>query len=190
MGGAIVMTLVILTMVGITVYLVGTLIRSIQNEKRTKMRLWKNFGLSLGFCALFLVSWVGQAAAEWQTFVDEQREHNEPVEVGDFMAQFSQSTLENWQSEFLQLFSFVVLAGLFIHKGSAESKDGEEKLEASLRRIEEKLGTLPDSAPMDEGQQWRLPETPLEIDDQMIRKEQRREYQRERREEATASSSR
>jgi hypothetical protein len=143
MGGAIVMTLVILTMVGITVYLVGTLIRSIQNEKRTKMRLWKNFGLSLGFCALFLVSWVGQAAAEWQTFVDEQREHNEPVEVGDFMAQFSQSTLENWQSEFLQLFSFTVMAAVLIHKGSAESKDSDDRIEGALRRIEDQLGTNP-----------------------------------------------
>ena len=69
--------------------------------------------------------------------------------------------MENWQSEFLQLFSFVVLAGLYIHKGSAESKDGEEKLEASLRRIEEKLGTLPDDAPKEKGESWKLPETPL-----------------------------
>jgi hypothetical protein len=71
MGGAIVMGLVILTMVGITIYLMGALARSIKNEKKTKMRLWKNFGLSLGFCGLFLISWVGQGAAEYQTFVDE-----------------------------------------------------------------------------------------------------------------------
>jgi hypothetical protein len=64
------------------------------------------------------------------------------------------------QSEFLQLFSFVVMAALFIHKGSAESTHGEENITASLRRIEEKLGTLPDTAPTDEGEQWRLPETP------------------------------
>ena len=63
-----------------------------------------------------------------------------------------QSTFENWQSEFLQLFSFVVLAALYIHKGSAESKDGEEKIEASLRRIEEHLGTLPATAPTMEGE--------------------------------------
>jgi hypothetical protein len=46
----------------------------------------------------------------------------------------AQSTLENWPSEFLQLFAFVVLAALYIHKRSSESKDGTEKLEASLRR--------------------------------------------------------
>ncbi len=65
------------------------------------------------------------------------------MNVGDFVAEFARRRMENWQSEFLQLFAFVVLAGLYIHKGSAESKDGDEKLEASLRRIEEHLGTLP-----------------------------------------------
>lgn len=59
----------------------------------------------------------------------------------------------------------VVETALYIHKGSAESKDGEEKLEAALRRIEEHLGTLPATAPQGEGQQWKLPETPLEAED-------------------------
>ena len=85
--------------------------------------------------------------------------------VGDFVADFAQSTLENWQSEFLQLFAFVVLAAMFIHKGSAESKDGEENIEASLRRIEEHLGTLPSTAPDEPGRSWRLSETPLEVAD-------------------------
>lgn len=141
MGGAIVMGLVILTMIGITIYLVGTLFRSIQNEKRTKMRLWKNFGLSLGFCGLFLISWLAHGAAQWQTFVDEQREHNQPAELGDFAADFSQATLENWQSEFLQLFSFTVMASILIHKGSAESKDSDDRIELALKRIEDHLGT-------------------------------------------------
>ena len=89
--------------------------------------------------------------------------------MGDFIAEFGQATLENWQSEFLQLFSFVVLAALYIHKGSAESKDGDENVEASLRRIEEHLGTLPPTAPSAEGENWQLPETPLEAEDAMIR---------------------
>ena len=57
-----------LIIVGITFYLVGTMLRSIQHEKETKMRLWKNFGLSLGFCVLFLGSWAGHGVAEWQVF--------------------------------------------------------------------------------------------------------------------------
>lgn len=91
--------------------------------------------------------------------------HGSDPQVGDFVAEFAKSTLESWQSEFLQLFSFVVLAALYIHKGSAESKDGEENIEASLRRIEEHLGTLPATAPSEPGEHWKLPETPLEAHD-------------------------
>jgi hypothetical protein len=142
-GGAIGMALVILITAGITAYLVGTMARSIKNEKKTSMSLWKNFGLSLGFCALFFISWVGQGISEWQTFTDEQREHGEPVEVGDFISTFSQSTLENWQSEFLQLFSFTVMAAVLIHKGSAESRDSDDLILGSLKRIEDQMGTEP-----------------------------------------------
>jgi hypothetical protein len=143
MAGAVFMTLVILVIAGVTAYLVGTLVRSIENEKKTTMRLWKNFGLSLGFCVLFFVSWAAQGIAEWQNFTDEQRAHGEEPEIGDFTAQFSRATLENWQSEFLQLFSFTVMASVLIHKGSAESRDSADAVQAALKRIEDKLGTEP-----------------------------------------------
>ncbi|MDQ3939984.1 MAG: hypothetical protein M3238_01395 [Actinomycetota bacterium] len=70
-GGAVGMTVVILVLVGVTAYLVGTLGRSIQNEKSTSMKLWKNFGLSMAFCLLFLGTWVAHGVAQWQTFTDE-----------------------------------------------------------------------------------------------------------------------
>lgn len=165
-SGAIAMTAAILIVVGVTAYLVGTLVRSIQNEKKTRMRLWKNFGLSLAFCFLFFLTWIGHGIAQWQTFTDEQREHKEPVELGDFIADFSQATLENWQSEFLQLFSFTIMAAVLIHKGSAESKDSDDRIEAAIQRIEKKLDTEPtlhaDAADKDlhvlpdEHQGWQL----------------------------------
>jgi hypothetical protein len=142
-SGSVGMIVVLLITVGVTAYLVGTLARSISREKSTTMKLWKNFGLSLGFCALFFVTWLAQGIAQWQSYTDEQRQHNERVEVGDFVAEFSQATLENWQSEFLQLFSFTIMAAVLIHKGSAESKDSDDRMEAALKRIEEKLGTEP-----------------------------------------------
>lgn len=143
MAGAVTMTIALTVIVGVTAYLVGTLVKSIQNEKKTRMRLWKNFGLSLGFCLLFFVSWAAHGVAEWQSFTDEQREHGQKPEVGDFVAQFSRATLENWQSEFLQLFSFTVMASVLIHKGSAESRDSDDTIQAALKRIEDRLGTEP-----------------------------------------------
>jgi hypothetical protein len=37
----------------------------------------------------------------------------------------------------------VVMSALLIHKGSAESKDGDEEMQEALGRIEDKLGTKP-----------------------------------------------
>jgi len=162
-----------LVVAAITVATLGflgvTLVRSIMVERVRERSVWREFGLGLILVTLFLASWLAQGIAQWQVFTDEQAEHGESAEVGDFVAEFSHSTFENWQSEFLQLFSFVVLAALFIHKGSAESKDGTEKLEASLRRIEERLDTLPATAPSEGGDRWKLPETPLEVDDEDLR---------------------
>ena len=143
MSGAIMMTVVLLSIAAITVYLVGTMIRSIRNELQGRARLWKNFGLSLAFCFLFFGSWIAHGIAEWQVFTDDQAAHNEPVEIGDFIAVFAQSTMENWQSEFLQLFSFTVMAALLIHKGSAESRDSDDLIQSALKRIEDQLGTEP-----------------------------------------------
>ncbi len=141
MGGAVMMAVVLLITAGITIYLIGATVRSMRQEQRSSMRLWKNFGLGIAFCALFVLSWLAHGIAEWQLFTDEQAQHNQQPEIGDFAAQFSKSTLENWQSEFLQLFSFTVLAAVLIHKGSAESRDSEDLMQAALKRIEDKLGT-------------------------------------------------
>jgi hypothetical protein len=143
--------------------LIFATVRSIVNERTPGRSIWREFGLGLALMILFFTTWIAHGITEWQTYTDQQREHGQPTEAGDFFTSFAQSTLENWQSEFLQLFSFVVLAALFIHKGSAESKDSDEKVEASLRRIEERLGTLPEGAGKDQGGRAQLPETPLEV---------------------------
>jgi hypothetical protein len=166
--GALMMLIATAITLGTLGYLIFATLRSIRDERTPGRSVWREFGLGLSLMILFLVTWIAHGITEWQVFTDEQRAQGESVEVGDFAAAFAQSTLENWQSEFLQLFSFVTLAALLIHKGSAESKDSEEKLEASLRRIEEHLGTLPASAPRAEGEEWKLPETPLEREDDVV----------------------
>jgi hypothetical protein len=122
-------------------------------------------GLSAFFLAIFVVTLVGQSFVGQHAHNAEELAHGgQPLSWLDYILSpsFGGAVLENWQSEFLQLFSFVVLAALYIHKGSAESKDGEENIQASLRRIETHLGTLPESAPS-APDHWKLPETPLEI---------------------------
>ena len=115
-----------LVLVGTSAFLFGMLVRSIVQERRRSgvRRLWRNFGLSLTFAILFLVSWAAQGLAEWSSFAHEQAAHGQVAHLSDFWVEFGQSTLENWQSEFLQLFSFVVVSAVLIHHGSSESKDG------------------------------------------------------------------
>jgi hypothetical protein len=134
-----VLTLVVLVLV--PAYLVYALIKSIKEERRREnlRKVWPNFALSIVLCTLFFVSWAGQAGAEWRAFVHEQRDHEETVSPGEFLIEFGQSTLENWQSEFLQLFAFVVLAAAYIHRGSAESRDGTDRIEEMLKRVVKKL---------------------------------------------------
>ena len=167
-GGAWAMVAATVLAAGSLAFLLFSVVRSIQDQRSGTRSIWREFGLGIALMALFFGSWIGHGIAEWQTYTDQQRAHRQPVEGGDFLAEFTQSTLENWQSEFLQLFSFVVLAALYIHKGSGESKDSGEKVEASLRRIEQHLGTLPQDAPDDPGQEWQLPDTPLQAQDAAI----------------------
>jgi len=138
-------TVVLVTTLGVSIgvagFLLATLIKSVRDERRASgiKRIWANFGLSIALALLFFVSWVGHAAAEWGVYRHDQRAHGEPVEISGYLVQFGQSTLENWQSEFLQLFSFVVLAAILIHRGSAESRDGEDRLEKKLDEIRARL---------------------------------------------------
>ena len=130
-----------LVLVGTAGCLVVAMVRSIVNERRSSgvKRVWKNFGLSLAFCLLFLISWLGHGLAEWETYRGEQHAHREAATATGYIVHFGRSTLENWQSEFLQLFSFVVFSAVLIHRGSAESKDSEERIEAMVREIKQRL---------------------------------------------------
>jgi hypothetical protein len=131
-----------IVLVAISGYLVGTMFHSIRKEKRSSnlRKTWANFGLSIAFCVLFLISWGAQAVAEWSQYAEEQRTHNQPAELSGYVVAFGQSSLENWQSEFLQLFAFVVLSATLIHRGSAESKDSDDRMEELLKRIADKVG--------------------------------------------------
>ena len=130
-------------MVVITVFLIATMLYSIRKEMRSQnlRKTWANFALSIVFCVLFLGSWAAQGVAQWDEYRQDQREHHESVEVVQFVNVFAKSTLENWQSEFLQLFSFVVLSAVLIHRGSAESKDSDDRMEAKIDKILKQLET-------------------------------------------------
>lgn len=103
------------------------------------MKLFKNYSLSITLATFFLVAWILQGIFGWQEFVGEQEEHNQTPTIESYTPNFLRATFENWQSEFLQLFTFVVLATYLIHKDSPQSRDGSDKMQAQLARIEKLL---------------------------------------------------
>jgi hypothetical protein len=106
------------------------------------VKFFRNYGLSIVLAALFLVSWLLQSTTGWVQFAAEQQSHGAQAQLfgssGYFWA-WMQATFENWQSEFLQLFTMVVLVSFLIHRGSQESKDSDEELRAQLDEIEERI---------------------------------------------------
>jgi hypothetical protein len=104
-----------------------------------------DYGLSIVLTVLFLTSLVLQTWMGWRHFAaDALAHHQRPTWFGDdgYVWSWGLSTFENWQSEFLQLLTFVVLTATFIHKGSHESKDEDEAVQRQLDRIEERLEAL------------------------------------------------
>jgi len=96
--------------------------------KSTKVNkgFWRNNGLSLTLATLFIAAWVGQAFTGWRTENNDLAEHERSsITFFEYLhsGHFVEVTMENWESEFLQLFVYVVLTAFLFQKGSAESKD-------------------------------------------------------------------
>lgn len=103
---------------------------------------FREYGLSIVLGLFFALSWVVQTIAGWIEFVSEQQSHGEtPLVFGDggYAWRWLQATFENWQSEFLQLFTFVVLTAILIHRKSHESRDDQDQ---SAKQIQEILKTV------------------------------------------------
>jgi hypothetical protein len=81
--------------------------------------------LTLMMAAAFLASWLVQSVAGWASY-NEDRLHQmrDPVSWSDYLlhSDFWSRTLQNWQSEFLAVGSFAVLAIYLRQRGSPESK--------------------------------------------------------------------
>ena len=105
-------------------------------------RLWQNYNLSIVLATLFLISWALQTWAGWVRFVANQEDHEQVAEIfgrSGYLFEWLSATMENWQSEFLQLLTVVVLTASLIHRGSHESRDSDDEMKAAIRRIEDRL---------------------------------------------------
>jgi len=102
-------------------------------------RLLHDNSLSITTFGLFVVLLVMQSLTGWRTDNQDRQEHRQPT--GSYASyltsdHFLEATAENWESEFLQMASYVVLTAFLFQKGSPESKDpdGQEPVDQDPRR--------------------------------------------------------
>jgi hypothetical protein len=102
--------------------------------------LFQKYGYFWVTLALFLFSIFGHWLFAWYAYAEEQEAHNQPIIAKEYVIETARDTLENWQSEFLQLIWQVAGLALLLHLGSPQSKEGddrkEEKIDAILKAVD------------------------------------------------------
>ena len=106
--------------------------------RNSHLRRW---GAVYVLALLFVGSWFGQLLAQLSEFRSDHQTDGEPFLWADFWPHFLSSTLENWQSEWLQLvFQAILLLGAkhLIFRVDAEDL---ERLEAKVDEVNRRLAS-------------------------------------------------
>jgi hypothetical protein len=94
------------------------------------MKRLRDHGLSIFFGTIFLLALAGQSIAGLLAYNADQADHGEPaVTWWGFVSssEFVVDVAENWQSEYLQFFLFILATVWLVQRGSPESKNpGDE----------------------------------------------------------------
>jgi uncharacterized protein DUF6766 len=90
----------------------------------TRRILYEN-GLSIVLFGCFLVFLIGQSVAGHYQYNEDLKEHGQlSITFTEYIRSdhFLEATMENWESEFLQMFAYVLFTVFLYQKGSSESK--------------------------------------------------------------------
>jgi hypothetical protein len=104
-------------------------------KKSKRGYLW----VTLGF---FLVSLAVHWTFAWFAYIQAQREHNQPIETSGYIYETVRDTMENWQSEFLQLIWQVAGLSFLLYVGSPQSKESSDRMEAKIDLLAKSLKDL------------------------------------------------
>ncbi len=105
---------------------------------RGKIKYYGYFWVTLG---LFIMSISLHWIFAWYSYIQEQIAHKQPIEFTDYFNQTFRDTMENWQSEFLQLIWQVAGLSILWYVGSAQSKEANDRLEEKVDLLIQKLDT-------------------------------------------------
>jgi hypothetical protein len=102
----------------------------------SKLKYYGFFWVTLG---LFIMSMSLHWLFAWYSYVQEQTEHNQPIELNDYFNETFRDTMENWQSEFLQLIWQVAGLSVLWYIGSSQSKEADDRLEEKIDLLIQRL---------------------------------------------------
>jgi hypothetical protein len=108
-------------------------------------RLRRDYGLSLVLGALFVASMALHVLFGWWDYSAEQAQHGSAAQLwgpDGYLVSFGEWTFQNWQSEFLVVLFMILATVSLIHKGSHESRDGEDEMRARIARIDRRIAAL------------------------------------------------
>jgi hypothetical protein len=97
--------------------------------------LWTRYNFLWVTLTLFLITLSGHWIFGWLAYVREQQAHGQVVEVAGYTIEIMRDTLENWQSEFLQLIWQLAGLAFLFHIGSPQSKEGDDRMKAKIDAI-------------------------------------------------------
>jgi hypothetical protein len=107
--------------------------------KNRKFNIWKKKGYLWVTLLLFIFSLALHWIFGWEAFKNDQLAHHQPIIMADYLVEMMRDTMENWQSEFLQLIWQVVGLSILWYAGSPASKEGDDRKEEKLDYIIQKL---------------------------------------------------
>jgi hypothetical protein len=97
------------------------------------------------FLWVVLVLFAGSLMAHWifawYSYLDEARDHDQPIVINEYVNMTVRDTMENWQSEMLQIMIQVGGLSILYYVGSSQSREGDERLE---RKIDFLLSQTPE----------------------------------------------
>jgi hypothetical protein len=125
--------------VGGTARLHGDLLSRASTRSTAMNQTWSRYSYAWVTLGFFAISIAGHWLFGWLAYVDEQASLGQPVEVSSWFVEMMRDTLENWQSEFLQLLWQVGGLAILLYVGSPQSKEGDDRMEAKIDEILRKL---------------------------------------------------
>jgi hypothetical protein len=87
----------------------------------------------------FLISLAIHWTFAWFAYTEDQTQHNQAIQFSGYFNQTFRDTMENWQSEFLQLMWQVAGLSFLLYVGSPQSKESDQRLEKKLDMILQKI---------------------------------------------------